>query len=327
MTADAVAPSAKQQQQEQQPKPENTPILSPSKPAMSTVDKTTFREYCHTGPLCIFDLSAPDRPEAGPFIWAGSAWEVQDEEWDLVISLKDRFYDTGFENPVTGSPAVRRMLPRRLFSHITAPQLVINWPDYNVPKLTPEWWHVLVNSLAGQKKEDKSKPFDIAIHCNGGHGRTGTALAIIGCLSHAIPFEDDPIAWVRANYCPEAVESQTQIGYVEFVTGRRSASKPQPVKTYQPFSTQRSASGNWSSNPQPQPQRYDPDEIGVDDDGLVYQMDAQTGRITVKTADEYNWDDYLERSNDDGPYHETLTTDPREVFKTFPRLDTDKALE
>jgi protein-tyrosine phosphatase len=57
--------------------------------------------------------------------------------------------------------------------------------------------------------------------CQGGHGRTGTALAILGCLLGVIPEGADPVVWVREHYCLEAVETSKQISYIEKITERK----------------------------------------------------------------------------------------------------------
>jgi hypothetical protein len=66
------------------------------------------------------------------------------------------------------------------------------------------------------------------IHCVGGHGRTGTALAIIAHLTGQCG-EMDPIEWVRKHYCKECIESTAQIEYIEDILDIVSTGKP-PAK-------------------------------------------------------------------------------------------------
>jgi hypothetical protein len=47
----------------------------------------------------------------------------------------------------------------------------------------------------------------------GGHGRTGTTLAILAHLSGACGTAD-PVQWVRETYCQDAVETRSQIDYL-----------------------------------------------------------------------------------------------------------------
>jgi Protein-tyrosine phosphatase len=86
------------------------------------------------------------------------------------------------------------------------PQLIIPWRDGGVPNFTKARWMDLLADL-GQLKGR------VFIHCMGGHGRTGTALAIMLSLSGAL--KKDPVQWLRKNYCEKAVETKSQIDYIE----------------------------------------------------------------------------------------------------------------
>jgi len=52
----------------------------------------------------------------------------------------------------------------------------------------------------------------VEVGCLGGHGRTGTALAWLAILAGLDPAT--AVAWVRANYCPYAVETADQEAFV-----------------------------------------------------------------------------------------------------------------
>jgi len=90
-------------------------------------------------------------------------------------------------------------------------------------------WEALANDLLALKKP-------VFVACLGGHGRTGTALAILLDLWGAIPSDEDPVRFVRTAYCPEAVETQGQYEYVAKMTGRTLTYEPvkrsQPVVPY-----------------------------------------------------------------------------------------------
>jgi len=58
----------------------------------------------------------------------------------------------------------------------------------------------------------------VEIGCIGGHGRTGTALACLAILTGQP--RETAVEWVRANYCPEAVESAEQRAFVATFPGR-----------------------------------------------------------------------------------------------------------
>ena len=53
----------------------------------------------------------------------------------------------------------------------------------------------------------------VEIACGGGHGRTGTALAVLAVIDRVSP--KDAVAFVRANYHSHAVETPWQRRFVE----------------------------------------------------------------------------------------------------------------
>jgi protein-tyrosine phosphatase family protein len=83
----------------------------------------------------------------------------------------------------------------------------LDWRDFGVPEepasLIAALRGVLDRVGAGERVE---------IGCLGGHGRTGTALACLAVLSGHPPA--DAVAWVRANYCAKAVETDEQAAFV-----------------------------------------------------------------------------------------------------------------
>jgi hypothetical protein len=81
------------------------------------------------------------------------------------------------------------------------------WPDFGVPDdagaLRTALARVLDRARAGEAVE---------LGCVGGHGRTGTALACLAVLTGTPPGE--AVDWVRAVYCPAAVETDEQRAFV-----------------------------------------------------------------------------------------------------------------
>jgi protein-tyrosine phosphatase len=71
----------------------------------------------------------------------------------------------------------------------------------------PEVFKKLVKYLA-QKLDEGAK---VAIGCSAGHGRTGTTIAAV---YKEVTGDPDAIKWVRANYCPKAVESKEQVDFL-----------------------------------------------------------------------------------------------------------------
>jgi protein-tyrosine phosphatase len=86
------------------------------------------------------------------------------------------------------------------------PHSHLDWPDFGVPDealLAAALRDVVARARAGQAVE---------LGCLGGHGRTGTALACLAILT-GVP-SGDAVAWVRAAYCADAVETAQQEAFV-----------------------------------------------------------------------------------------------------------------
>lgn len=83
----------------------------------------------------------------------------------------------------------------------------LDWPDFGVPSDS-----VAVVAALQQALDRARRGECVELGCLGGHGRTGTALALLATLSgHPA---DDAVAWVRTHYCAQAVETAEQEGYV-----------------------------------------------------------------------------------------------------------------
>lgn len=172
----------------------------------STTGQSTFNSVpkCRHAATQAYDLE-------GIGFYGGSQWRVEDvafdqKEW-LVVSL------LGYKASYSTSSGAWSSIPNwnqafKPFSKIIHPQVTIDWPDMGVPPLKPGFWDKLL-SLA--KKQGYK---NVLFYCVGGHGRTGTALSsiLVEC-SGLTP--NDAILFVRDNYCKEAVESNSQVKYLE----------------------------------------------------------------------------------------------------------------
>lgn len=87
------------------------------------------------------------------------------------------------------------------------PHECLEWPDFGVPADPTSLLASLEGLLERARAGDR-----VEIGCLGGHGRTGTTLACLAVLSgHP---RSDAVAWVRANYCGNAVETEEQERFV-----------------------------------------------------------------------------------------------------------------
>ena len=84
---------------------------------------------------------------------------------------------------------------------------LIHWPDFGIPTDPPTAAKQIVTAFERAQAGE-----GVEIGCIGGIGRTGTVLAcmaILGGISAS-----DAVEWVRANYKPDAVETDEQEGWV-----------------------------------------------------------------------------------------------------------------
>lgn len=183
-----------------------TPAIEPKK-----LDIIPAKPPCHSG---MNGIGAVGNMR----LWAGKQAACMHtspvgEPWALVISLlgDDVYFNRG-EVLVGGNTAARDLFPEGLFvTKAPTPFMHLDWPDYGAPALDRAWWSAFLTALT---KIDG----DVAVFCMGGHGRTGTFLAICANL-FGWSGDGDPVAWVRDIYCRETVESDEQIAYIQAITG------------------------------------------------------------------------------------------------------------
>lgn len=83
--------------------------------------------------------------------------------------------------------------------------LQIDWDDRRKPEVLPAFWTALTDLITG----------DILLACQGGHGRSGTALtALMMCYTPEYSARD-AIVHLRAMHCPRAIESTEQHAYLD----------------------------------------------------------------------------------------------------------------
>lgn len=83
-------------------------------------------------------------------------------------------------------------------------------PDMQIPKFDVKYWDLLVEDVQNLLL----RSVDVLAMCQGGHGRTGIAIAILCYKIAPHVTGDDPIGWAREAYCPKIVETEEQIQYI-----------------------------------------------------------------------------------------------------------------
>jgi hypothetical protein len=83
----------------------------------------------------------------------------------------------------------------------------LDWEDFGVPD--PDELRTALEGLLARARTGDV----VEIGCLGGHGRTGTAVACLAVLAGTPSAE--AVAWVRAVYCEQAVETPDQESFVE----------------------------------------------------------------------------------------------------------------
>lgn len=161
---------------------------------------------CHYGNVLVSDT---------PFPLYGAGWSrgfhtVKDA---IVIDLADVIHEPKvmFWNMEIPSTLRDR--------YATDAQVIrITWADGGIPSIAPSFWYKLVDYLVEQNKT-------VIIACMGGHGRTGTALALIAGILR-LHGDADIGEWVRAHHCKEAIETYAQVDYIADVLGEETAIIP-----------------------------------------------------------------------------------------------------
>ena len=198
-----------------------------------TPNSTTTKTAAPPPPKCRFHpirqiFSIRDGEGA---LWAGAQQTVRanvDRGFitpTFVIELAGSDYSFTPEWPITTNDVGESVLPPELIAgptgEVVEPAILyIDWDDGGVPVgLSVAWWEHLAKYVRTIKG-------DGVVCCIGGHGRTGTVLSILAAKLGLVPQEEDPVAWVRDHYCPDAVETNGQIMYIERMTGCKVHARP-----------------------------------------------------------------------------------------------------
>ena len=83
----------------------------------------------------------------------------------------------------------------------------VQWPDFRLPR-HPVWLREMLLEIRERATDER-----VEIACEGGRGRTGTALACLAVLDGVAP--EQAVAYVRAHYDRRAVETPWQRRFVK----------------------------------------------------------------------------------------------------------------
>lgn len=97
--------------------------------------------------------------------------------------------------------------------------LKIRWADRCPPPVNPGFWPALyreLDSIYEAKSKTDGSPLKVLTICQGGHGRSGSALvALMMCMTDYSPL--DALTHIRALHCARAIESKDQHIYLNLV--------------------------------------------------------------------------------------------------------------
>jgi len=157
---------------------------------------------CHRGDVLVFKLGETEIYGGG--LIRGSTGR----NMDLIIELHE------CRVPVATVPLhCLKMVSgvstgRKARSAVKEPErLYLPIDDGTAPDWSREFWVTLMEDIQRFKR--------VLIRCLGGHGRTGTVLAILAGLSGI----DYPCKYIREKYCDRAIEREVQKRYVKRITG------------------------------------------------------------------------------------------------------------
>jgi hypothetical protein len=138
----------------------------------------------------------------------GGKNKTQKDTADLYIALND------YENPIDSFGKLR-FTKQRVITFFFA--------DGGTPLDTNK-----LTTILNVVHEYIIKGKHVHIHCIGGHGRTGT---IIACYIGKYTNIENPIEWVRENYCEKAIETTKQHNFIVSYTGK-GTKKEEPHFTF-----------------------------------------------------------------------------------------------
>lgn len=99
----------------------------------------------------------------------------------------------------------------------------VNWDDYGLPQIPYDQLEWALDYALASAREGKKVEFG----CVGGHGRTGSMLALVA-LKCGAESAKVAIDWIRSNYCKETIEGIEQEWFVAYWEARLKGTEPPP---------------------------------------------------------------------------------------------------
>lgn len=104
----------------------------------------------------------------------------------------------------------------------------LNWSDYGYPNMSKDTIEVLIDDLLAKARSGMT----VEIGCIGGHGRTGSLLALLALKAGAAD-ADAAMKFVWKNYCGHAIEGTKQEWFIEAFDARLKG-LPEPPAPFTP---------------------------------------------------------------------------------------------
>lgn len=146
---------------------------------------------CYHAPELVFKID-------GIEYYASDALGVREFEGEVVLNLSNQQRTISVDE-----------MPRELIEHMVIPykEIMIPWQDGGIPYVKTSFWQ----SIHEYMRTNNYK--SVCIHCEAGHGRTGTALASMAVANLGWSVEE-AVKYVRERICRHMVETSDQCNYL-----------------------------------------------------------------------------------------------------------------
>lgn len=165
-----------------------------------------LQQPCH-------DSSQPILTLGKATVYAGGSRDLDIcDDWSLVVNFSGYSDNSPFAHAWGQAGKLCKGFMKAMdLQYQYLPELEIYWGDGKAPELTLDEWKALITDIS----KVKGKVF---LHCVGGHGRTGTALAVIAHLTNMNYGDHEGIVqFLRASYCEKIVETTKQTEYLKSI--------------------------------------------------------------------------------------------------------------